>query len=179
MLPVLSGIVTNPSGTVGHHCHVNMPRKIKNISNIYLIYYSVLFLSQESHNVMTDQKHSGEKLKAFFALGWSLSPNFAFPGNVFLLFHILILKSGCSLPLVEIPTLFPFADRFSLLGNRSPETQFTGPGKGSWHCSRTVWFWSLRELEKPPSFMSGLFLSAMLQLDASPLGHLFTRPTCL
>lgn len=120
-LPVLSGIVTNPSGTVGHHCHVNMPRKIKNISSIYLIYYSVLFLSEESHTVMTDflfffqsrvknlQERNIKML--FFPLGSCLSPNFAFPGNVFLLFHTsLILISGCSLPLIDIPTLFPFAD---------------------------------------------------------------------
>lgn len=64
---------------------------------------------------------------------------------------------------------------FPLLANWSFETQFTGPGKGSWQDSWTVWFWSLRELEKPPSFMLGLFLSAMHHLDTSPLG----APLCL
>lgn len=46
-LSVLSKMVKNPSGTVVNHCHVNMLRNSKNISNIYLIYYFVLFLSEE------------------------------------------------------------------------------------------------------------------------------------
>lgn len=64
---------------------------------------------------------------------------------------------------------------FPLLANCSFETQFTGPGKGFWQDSWTVWFWSLRELEKPPSFMLWLFLSAMHHLDTSPSG----APLCL
>lgn len=60
-----SGPVRDRYESVGHHCRVNMPRKIKNISNIYLIYYSVLFLSEESHTVMTDFFFYKAKSKTF------------------------------------------------------------------------------------------------------------------
>lgn len=110
----------------------------------------------------------------------------------FLLFSLFFFFNS-SLPDVNIwvagPSHFPAFDGnlssqrcssnlqmdFPLLANWSPETQFTGPGKGSWQDSWTVWFWSLRELEKPPSFMLGLLPSAMHHLDTSPL----VAPLCL
>lgn len=113
------------------------------------------------------EKVPERKIKRFLFLS---APNIVLPGYVFpthpsfffLIHTSLVLIFGWRVHLISQPLNGNLSSQrhsstlqidFPLLANWSFEAQFTGPGKGSWQDSWTVWFWSLSKLEKPPSFM--------------------------